>query len=138
MQISMDWQDGMKFTGTSIYGHEISTDAPKKVGGGEDGYQPLELMLFGLAGCTGMDIINIARKMRQDVRGLKVIVNAEQDENPPRRIPKAHIEYQFTGNDLNIKKLEQAIKLSEEKYCSVGATMREHAEITHSYKVNGE
>lgn len=135
MNISMDWKGGLKFTGQSVYGHEISTDGSKKVGGGEEGYQPLELVLFALAGCTGIDVKMIAEKMKQEITAFKINVSAEQKEEHPRYISKANIEYVITGRNLKREMLERAISLSEEKYCVVGTTMNGKTEITHTLRI---
>ena len=135
MKIRMDWKGGMKFTGTSRFGHEISTDGSKKVGGSEEGFQPLELLLFGLAGCTGIDVVLIAEKMKQEITDLSVNIEAEQNEEHPKFITKAHIEYVFTGKNLKPEMLERAVNLSEEKYCSVGTTLSGVTKITHSIKI---
>lgn len=136
MNISMDWKGGLKFAGISRFGHAISTDGSKQAGGNEDGYQPLELLLFGLAGCTGIDVLLIAQKMKQEITGLKINIEAEQKEDYPRFITKAHVEYAFTGRSLNPEMLNKAITLSQEKYCSVGTTLAGVTKITHSVKIN--
>lgn len=135
MNINMDWQGGLKFTGKSQFGHEISTDGSKKAGGMEDGYQPLELLLFALAGCTGIDVVLIAEKMKQEITGLSINLNAQQKDEHPRFITKANIEYIFTGKNLKQEMLERAISLSEEKYCSVGTTLSGVTKITHTIKI---
>lgn len=132
----MDWQGGFKFSGNSLYGHKISTDGSKKIGGAEDGYQPLELLIFGLAGCTGIDVVMIAEKMKQKITDLKINIKADQREEHPRAFTKAHIEYLVTGKDLDPKKLERIIQLSEDKYCSASATMAGVTKITHSFKIS--
>lgn len=132
MEINMDWQGGLKFTGKSRFGHQISTDGSKKIGGAEEGYQPLELLLFGLAGCTGIDVIMIGQKMRQEITGLKLNIKAQQREEHPRAFTKAHIEYIFSGKNLDQAKIEKMVDLSEERYCSVSASMKEVVRITHS------
>lgn len=134
----MTWQDGFKFTGQTLFGHEISTDASIKAGGQEDGYQPLELLLFSLAGCTGVDVIMIAKKMRLEIDSLSISVKADQREESPRAFTSGHIKYAFTGNNLNPAKLERIIKLSEEKYCSASATLSGVMKISHSFTINGE
>lgn len=136
MNKSIQWEGGLKFTGKSTFGLDITLDGSKKVGGGEEGYQPLELVVFALAGCTGMDVVSIAKKMKQDVTGLKIDVETVQKEEHPRFLTKAHIEYQFTGKNLNPTMLERAILLSQEKYCSVGTTLSGVTKITHSIKIN--
>ena len=135
MEINMDWQGGLKFSGTSRFGHGISIDAAKKVGGNEDGYLPMELVPFSLAGCTGIDVICIGRKMRQEITKLKINIKAEQRDEHPRSFTKAHIEYIFTGKNLEPGKVEKMITLSEERYCSVSASMSGNVEITHSYRI---
>lgn len=135
MKTTLDWQGGLKFTGKSKFGFDITLDGSSKAGGEEDGYQPLELMIFSLAGCTGMDVISIAKKMKQDVSNLQVNVESEQKEDHPRFITKAHIEYIFAGKDLKKEMLERAIQLSEEKYCVVGTTLSGITKITHSLKI---
>ena len=138
MKISMDWKGGLKFTGISRFGQEITTDGSKKAGGTEEGYQPLELMIFALAGCTGIDVTLISQKMKQDITGLKVDIDYEQKEDHPRFITKAHITYSFTGKNLKEEMLERAISLSEEKYCSVGTTLAGITKITHTINIAEE
>jgi putative redox protein len=128
----MTWQGGLKFSGESLFGLPIATDGSRQAGGSEDGYKPTELVFFALAGCTGIDLVVIAKKMQQEVTGLTIKVNAEQREDYPMAFTRAHIIYTFTGRNLNKSKLEQAIMLSEEKYCSVGATLAGIMKITHS------
>jgi putative redox protein len=135
VNISMEWQGGLKFTGTSRFGHQISTDGSKKAGGNEDGYQPVELLLFGLAGCSGIDVVSIGAKMKQDITSLTINIKAEQKEEHPRFISKAHIEYNFTGKGLKMEMLERAVQLSEEKYCTVGTTLSGITKITHTVNI---
>lgn len=135
MEISVEWQGGLKFSGESLFGLPISTDASLQAGGGEDGYKPTELLFFGLAGCTGIDLVQIGKKMRQDIKGLKIKITADQREELPKAFTRAHIEYIVTGAGLDSAKLEQAVKLSEEKYCSVGATLSGITKITHTITI---
>jgi putative redox protein len=138
LNFSADWQGGLMFTGKSRFGYDITLDGSKKAGGEESGYQPLELLLFALIGCTGMDVISIAKKMKQNVTNFKVTVEAEQKEDHPRFITKAHIEYIFTGKDLKPEMLERAVQLSEDKYCVIGTTISGITKITHNIKINEE
>jgi putative redox protein len=135
LEISMGWDGGLKFGGISQFGREISVDSVRKVGGNEDGYMPMELVLFALAGCTGIDVICIAKKMRQEVNKLKINIRAEQRDEHPRSFTKAHIEYIFTGKNLEPGKVEKMISLSEDRYCSVSASMSGNVEITSSYRI---
>ena len=87
------WIDGLKFEGTCTFGHKIVTDAAKKAGGNEEGYKPTDLVLFGLAGCTGIDVMKILNKMRQEVTGLEIEVEAYQPEEYPKPFNKIKIKY---------------------------------------------
>jgi putative redox protein len=132
VKISMDWKGGLKFSGTSRFGHQITTDGSKQAGGKEEGYQPVELVLFGLAGCTGIDVVLIAQKMKQEISGLTINVEAEQNQDFPKFIARANLEYVFTGKELKSEMLEKAITLSQEKYCSVGTTLSGVTKLTHT------
>jgi len=138
LEISMKWKGGMKFGGVSQFGHPIETDVSLQSGGEESGYRPIELLLFGLAGCTGFDVISIGQKMRLNITALEINIKAEQREEPPKAISKAHIEYIVSGEKIDPEKLERVIELSEEKYCSVGATLSGVTRITHSYTIKEE
>ncbi|MFQ6015856.1 MAG: OsmC family protein [Anaerolineae bacterium] len=99
------------------------------------GLKPSDLLLLGLGGCTGLDVVSILSKQRQDLTGFEINITGEQDEDPPWTFRKVHIEYVLRGKDLSEKEVERAIKLSEEKYCSVGATIAATTEITSSYRI---
>jgi putative redox protein len=135
VDIRMDWQGGLKFTGVSRFGHTITTDGSKQAGGNEEGYQPVELLMFALAGCTGIDMVSIGQKMRMEITGVSVQVSYQQREEHPRAIATAHLDYRITGKGLDPAKVERAIQLSEEKYCSVGATLAGVTKITHSFSI---
>ncbi|MCK5125237.1 MAG: OsmC family protein [candidate division Zixibacteria bacterium] len=135
MNLQMDWKGGFKFSGITHYGHEISTDASKKIGGNEDGYQPLELIMFSLMGCTGIDFIEIAKKMRLEVTDLKINVDATQHDNAPRYFTKANVNYEVTGKNLDPKKIERVIKLSQEKYCSAAVTISGKTQLSYTFSI---
>jgi putative redox protein len=97
--------------------------------------KPSDLLLVALAGCLAVDIIDILQKKRQDVRGLEINVQGEQDDDPPWTFRKAGIEVVITGQDIKRKAVEDAIRLSEEKYCSVSATIRETTEIELDFRI---
>lgn len=139
MDFKMTWQGGQKFTGETRFGHEITTDGSKKAGGDEAGYQPLELVVAGLAGCTGIDIILIADKMCQKLTSCDININYEQREEHPRAISKAHIHYNFEGEDLEPEKIERILELSVNKYCSVAATISGITALSYDYTIkNGD
>src|SRR5690348_15469519 len=102
---------------------------------GATGPKPIELVAAALAGCTAFDVINILRKKRQRVTGYEVRVEAEQAEQPPAVFTRVHIHHLVTGFDVDPKAVSDAIRLSEEKYCSVGAMVRRSAKLETTFDV---
>lgn len=133
-QAKVRWVAGMQFVGETGSGHAIVVDAPTP-GGRNTGPSPMELLLVGLAGCTAMDIVNILGKKRQPFRGVEVNVQGEQREEPPNIYTDIHVEYVVYGKGVSEKAVEQAIALSEEKYCSAAAMMNKVAKITTSFRI---
>ncbi|MCH9023774.1 MAG: OsmC family protein [candidate division Zixibacteria bacterium] len=132
----MKWVGGLKFEGTSAYGHKITTDSSEKFGGKGEGYSPTELILFGLAGCTGIDVVRILEKQRQKLTDLQIEVTSHQvDEGHPRPYYAIEIKYIARGENLDENKLAQAIELSECKYCTVSQTLKEQVEVSTSYEI---
>ena len=129
---------GMQFTGTSTSGHALSMDADDDAGGKNTGFRPMELLLVGFGGCTGMDTISILRKKRQEVTGLEINVKGERADSHPKVYREIHIEYVVKGKGITKESVERAIALSLEKYCSVGATLAKTGTITHSYRIVDE
>ena len=99
------------------------------------GVKPSDMLAMALIGCSSVDVVEILQKQRQDLRELKVSAESTQDDDPPWRFRKIHIHYQAVGKDIDLEKFGKAIKISEEKYCSVYATLRDAIEITHDYEV---
>jgi len=135
--MSATWTDGMRFVYESGTGHGLVTDAPKEVGGRDTAATPMELVLLGLIGCTGVDVASILTRMKEPLEDLKVSVEADRADEHPRVYTKIHIFYEFKGN-LNVKKVERAIRLSEDKYCSVSAMLGKTAVITSEYHLNNK
>ncbi len=114
---------------------EVNIDASVAVGGTNSGVRPMELLLMGLGGCAAIDVISILKKARQPVEDLKITVTGERDDHAvPAPYTAIHIHYIFKG-DLKSDKIEYAIKLSEEKYCSASVMLEKTAEITHSFEI---
>jgi putative redox protein len=130
--------DGMQFVGVADSGHAVVMDAPASVGGNNTGAKPMELLLMAFGGCSGMDVISILRKKKQNVSKLGINVEGEMAKDHPHMYTSMHIEYMVTGKDISEDAVKRAIELSLEKYCSVGATLGKAAKITHSYKVISE
>ena len=131
----MKWAGGMKFEGESTFGHKIVTDGSRQAGGEESGYKPTELMFYGLAGCAGIDVVNIMKKMRQKLTSLDVEVIAHQNEEFPRPFHTVEVRFIARGDNLDESKLAKAIELSEEKYCAVSQTISNAGKVTTSYEI---
>lgn len=120
-----------QFVATSGTGHHILIDDAA----GSTGAKPIELVAIALAGCTAFDVIGILRKKRQQVTGYEVTVEAEQTPDPPQVFTKVHIHHIVTGAGIAEHALRDAIHLSETKYCSVGAMVKQSAEIQSTYEI---
>lgn len=119
-----------QFVATSGTGHHLLLDDAA----GSTGAKPIELVAIALAGCTAFDVINILRKKRQQVTGYEVRVEADQAPNPPQVFTHVRIHHIVTGIDVATPAIEEAIRLSEEKYCSVGAMVKQSAELHTSFE----
>jgi putative redox protein len=127
--------NNMQFAGTASSGHTLTMDAEDESGGHNKGFRPMELLLVGFGGCSGMDMISILRKKKQQVSGLEINVQGEKSDTVPKIYRKVHIEYVIKGKGVEKEAVERAIELSLEKYCSVGATLAKAGTITHSYSI---
>lgn len=125
------WIGGKQFLGVDSTHHAVVISTPDE----NVGMKPTELMLSALASCTAMDVVEILQKKRLALTGLEIEVNGEQDPENPWPFRKIHLLYRLHGANLDARSVEQAIRLSEEKYCSVAATLRGVAEITYSYEI---
>jgi putative redox protein len=128
------WTSGLAFT-ASQGGHQIPLDAPKASGGADSGSSPKGLLLSGLGGCSGIDVVSILEKMRVPIDGLEVEVGAGLTDEHPRVFTNIHMKYVFRGKNLPLDKLERAIQLSMEKYCGVSAMLAKAAPITWEMEV---
>lgn len=126
---------GMRFDAETGSGHRLTLDTTDIAGGGSAGPTPMELLLVALAGCTGMDVISILRKMRQDVTGYDVRVHGTQVDEHPRIYAEITVEHTVTGRNLNPDLVQRAVELSAERYCPVGATIHSATPITHVVRI---
>lgn len=134
--IQVKWVDKRQFVGTDNSKHSVVMSSQDEENG--TGMSPSQLLLVALGGCTAYDVVNILEKKRQRLTGLEITVTGEQESDPPWPYRKIHVDYLFRGKDLDEKAVRDAIELSEEKYCSVAATLRATAEITYDYTVVDE
>lgn len=138
MKSKVKFVENMQFVGTADSGHAVVMDAPPSVGGNNTGTKPSELLLTAFGGCSGMDVISILKKKKQNVSDLEINVSGEAAERHPRIFTDIHIEYVVAGKDLSEEAVKRSIELSLEKYCLVGSTLGKAAKITHSYRIKQE
>ena len=135
VNVKMNWAGGIKFEGIGAFGHKIVTDGSKEVGGEEAGFKATELLLWGMAACTGVDVVRILQKQRQELTGLEIEVIGHQNEHYPKPFHTVEMKYTFRGKDLNPNKVAKAIELSEGKFCVVSQTVANETKVTTSYEV---
>lgn len=120
---------------TILNGHTLRLDASEDVGGHNSGMRPKTLMLTSLAGCTGMDVISILKKMKIEPEEFNVRVDGFLTEEHPKYYHKMHIVYEFKGENLPEEKLKRAIELSQDKYCGVSALYKKAIELTYEIRL---
>jgi putative redox protein len=130
------WENDMAFTGSTDGRFTVRMDASEEVGGHDSGFRPTDLLVIGLAGCTGMDVISILKKKRQEVTSFQVLVNAQKAEEHPKVFTQIQIEYVVTGKNIDPSAVERAVELSETRYCPSIAMLGKTAEITHKITIN--
>lgn len=133
-RMTATWAGGMRFVHRSGTGHALVTDAPEEHGGGGTAPTPMELLIMGLIGCTGVDVASILKRMRQPLAGLEVSATWERAENHPKVYTKIHLTFELTG-DLDPGKVAHAIELSESTFCSASAMLRGTAAITSEFHI---
>lgn len=127
--------DGLSFE-VELQGHRFMIDAAEEVGGQDRGPRPKALLLSGLAGCTGMDVASILKKMRMPYDRFSVEVDAETTDKHPKVYSKIHLRYIFEGAELDEEKIRKAIDLSQEVYCGVTAMLSRTAEVDYELVMN--
>ena len=135
MNISVNWVDGLLMVGKSDSGHTITMDGPPESGGENLGVRPMEMLLLGVAGCTMIDVVTTLKKMRQDLSHCETKINAERATDHPKVFTNIHIQFIVKGKDLDSKKVDKAITLSAEKYCSASIMLGETATIKHDFEI---
>jgi putative redox protein len=126
---------GMTFTGTANSGFPVKMDASSAAGGDDSAVRPMELFIIGLGGCTGMDVISILRKKRQDVTGFEVKLDAKQAKGHPHVFTRITVHYIIRGKNVDPKAVARSIELSQTKYCPAQAILGATAEIEHTYEI---
>ncbi|MBN1264485.1 MAG: OsmC family protein [Anaerolineales bacterium] len=135
MQAKVVWSEGMSFSGTSDSGFSLDLGAAESVGGKNDGFRPLELLLTGLIGCTAMDVISILQKKRQQVEGFEVEAHAERAQEHPKVFTSIKIVYRIKGKNIDENAVQRAIQLSETRYCPAQAMFKDVVPMELSYEI---
>ena len=128
--VNVTWDSNMKFV-ASIDGHKITLDASPDNGGGNEGPRPKGLMMVSLAGCTGMDVVSILKKMQVELTYFNLRIEGDIREEHPKKFEGMKIIYEFLGIDLDIDKLKKAVDLSFEKYCGVNANYKDSFKVEY-------
>lgn len=135
MEAKVVWKGRLCFSGSSESGYSVPLDASPSVGGENDGFRPMELIAIGLAGCTGMDVISILEKKKQNVTNFEVRVHAENAVEHPKVFTGIEIEYVVQGVDIDIAAVQRAVELSETKYCPAQNMLVKAFPITHKITI---
>lgn len=135
MRARIKWVQDMMFVGESGSGHAVVMDGAPEAGGRNLGVRPLEMLLLGLGGCTAFDVVLILKKGRERVSDCAVEIEAERASTDPKVFTRIHLHYVLSGTGLAPAKVERAIRLSAEKYCSASAILAKTAELTHDFEI---
>jgi putative redox protein len=133
-KIDCSWKKDMTFE-SEVNGFKILMDADPAVGGNNHGARPKPLTLVSLAGCTGMDVISILKKMKVEPEYFNISVEGELTEEHPKYYHKIHLIFEFKGENVDIEKVEKAVNLSRDRYCGVNALLSFGSEITHEIRI---
>jgi len=128
--IQVDWLSDMAFE-TEVNGHKIYLDAGEAVGGKNMGPRPKAFMMVALAGCTGMDVVSILKKMRVSYEGLSIKIEGDLTEEHPKKFSAMKVIYQFKGKELPKDKIQKAVDLSKDRYCGVSANYIDAFPVSH-------
>ena len=135
METNVTWKSKLAFTGHNEDGFIVSMDGEPAVGGEGKGFEPMELIAIGLAGCTAMDTISILQKKRQDVTAFEVQIHAERATEFPKVFTHIIVEYVVTGHHVDSTAVERSIELSATKYCPAQAMLSKACTVDHRYTI---
>ena len=140
MKCRVSWlgNGGMAFSAKTGSGHTLNMDGPPDAGGQNSAPRPMELLLAGTGGCSAFDVVLILQRAKQAVSGCEVMLTADRAEVEPKVFTKINLHFVVTGKDLDPARVERAVKLSHEKYCSATTMLAKTAEITYSIEVSAE
>ena len=134
--INVRWTGDMAFE-ADVDDYKILLDTRPELGGKNSGPRPKSLLMVSVAGCTGMDVVSILKKMKVAVTEFNMRVTGDVAPEHPKRYTAIKLVYEFKGNDLPLDKIKHAIELSQDKYCAVIATLKRSLDLSYEIKING-
>jgi putative redox protein len=138
VEAKVTYVQGMQFVGDASSGHAVVMDSDSSTGEHNTGSRPMELLLIGAGGCSGMDVISILKKKKQHVTGLEIKVKGEEAEDFPKKFTGIELEFIVRGKGISEEAVKRSVELSMNKYCSVKATLEGTATVSYSYKIINE
>lgn len=135
MKARVKWVEGMAFVGEAGSGHAVVMDSSPDFGGRNLGVRPMEMLLMGMGGCTAIDVLNMLKRGREQIDDCVVELEAERAETDPKIFTRIRVHYLVTGRNLSRAKVERAVQLSAEKYCSASIMLGKSAEIEHVIEI---
>lgn len=135
MKARVKWVQDRTFLGESGSGHSMVMDGDPAGGGRDLGIRPMEALLLGMGGCTAYDVVEILQKSRQEVEDCVIELDGERADEIPKVFTKIVVRYIVSGRNLDPKKVERAVNLSAETYCSATIMLGKTAEITHEIEI---
>jgi putative redox protein len=135
MKATVTWTGNRTFLGQTESGHAIAFGTAHGEAAPKPGPSPMELLLIGTAGCSAWDVVNILEKGREPVADCRVQIDADRAETDPKVFVRIHMQFIVTGRGLDPRKVERAVHLSADKYCSASVMMAKTATVTHGFEV---
>jgi putative redox protein len=135
MKARVKWVEAMSFLGEAGSGHAVLMDGAPEAGGRDLGPRPMEMLLLGLGGCTAFDVVLILKRGREKITDCVVEIDGDRADSDPKIFTKIHLLYKITGRALSREKVERAVALSAEKYCSATAQLGALAKISHEIEI---
>jgi putative redox protein len=136
MKSRVTWVENRMFVGESGSGHSVVMDGAPEAGGRNAGIRPMEMLLIGLGGCTAFDVVLILERGREEVTSCVVEIEAERAETDPKVFTRVHLIYKISGHNLKLDKVERAVALSAEKYCSASIMFGKTAVMSHEIQLS--
>ena len=127
--------DAFHFEAANENGNSVHMDASPDIGGTNQGMRPMQMLLAAMGGCSAIDVVNILKKQKQDLKDIKVTVTGEREQGAiPSLFTEVHAHYKLFGN-LDKDKADKAVSLAVDKYCSVAKTLEKTAKVTYSFEI---